>query len=50
MAEALAHFARNAKRRRNSNLADAIQQWEADMSFLRSSFYAGRFDFPWPAT
>lgn len=49
IAEALAAFARNAKRRKNPNLAEAIRQWEADLSFLRSAHYAGRFDFLWPA-
>jgi hypothetical protein len=48
MAEGLAAFARNAKRRRNPNLAEAIRQWEDDLSYLRRTFYVGHFDFPWP--
>lgn len=50
MAEGLAAFARNAKRRRNPNLAEAIRQWEDDLSYLRGTFYVGRFDFPWPSS
>lgn len=48
IAEALAAFARNAKRRRNPNLAEAIRQWEADLSSLRRTHYVNRFDFAWP--
>lgn len=49
IAEGLASFARNAKRRRNPNLAEAIRQWEDDLEGLRRAHYVGRFDFPWPA-
>jgi hypothetical protein len=51
IAEAIAAFTRNAKRRRNPKLVEAIRQWEDDLSFLQKAFYVGRFDgFPWPAT
>ena len=49
IAEGLASFARNAKRRRNPNLAEAVRQWEDDLEGLRRVHYVGRFDFPWPA-
>ena len=49
IADALASFARNAKRRHKPNMAEAIRQWEADLSYLRRTHYAGRFDFAWPA-
>lgn len=49
IAESLASFVRNAKRRKNPNLSEAIRQWEEDLSGLRLSHYVGRFDFVWPA-
>lgn len=50
MAESLAAFARNAKRRRSQNLAQAIRDWEEDLSHLRQSYYVEkfRFAFVWP--
>jgi len=49
IAEAIAAFARNAKRRRNPRLAEAIRQWEDDLMYLRRVLYIGRFDgFTWP--
>ncbi len=48
IAEGLAAFARNAKRRKNPSLAEAILQWEADLSHLKHTIHVGRFDFPWP--
>lgn len=50
IAETLASLARNAKRRRNVDFAIAIRDWEADLAYLRRSFYDRRFDFPWPTT
>ncbi|MDR6851755.1 hypothetical protein J2Y54_001248 [Sphingomonas sp. BE123] len=51
MADGIATFARRAKQRRNSSLGDAIADWEADLSYLRRTYYSGRFDkFPWPRT
>lgn len=49
MAESLAAFARNAKRKKNAPVA-AIAKWESDLSFLHDEFYKGRFDFGWPST
>lgn len=49
IAEGLATFARNAKRRRNPNLTEAIRQWNDDLEDLRRAHYVGRSDFAWPA-
>jgi hypothetical protein len=50
MAECIAAFTRNAKRRRNPVLHLAIEQWEDDLRFLYRAFYVGRFRFDWPVT
>ena len=49
LAETLAAFARNAKRR-NQDLSKAIGDWEADHDFLFHTYYRGRFGFDWPRT
>lgn len=51
MAESLAAFTRNSKRKLSkSDLA--IHEWEADLEYLRKSYYVGRYDtiFVWPPT
>jgi hypothetical protein len=48
IAESLAAFARNAKRRRDANMATAIQDWEEDLEFLFHHYYRGQFNFGWP--
>jgi hypothetical protein len=50
LAESLAAFARNAKRRRDITLNDAISDWEADLRFLFEHYYLDRFSFAWPLT
>ena len=50
LAETLAAFARNAKRRREANMDSAISDWEADLEFLYHNYYRGRFGFVWPLT
>jgi hypothetical protein len=52
MAESIAAFCRNAKRRHAVTLQTAIFQWEADLAWLKKEFYIGRFDrsFSWPNT
>lgn len=54
MANSLASFARNAKRRRDADcLADAIADWENDLAYLKSQYYDGQYDyrdFRWPNT
>lgn len=52
IAESIAAFARNNKRRHDPSLDQAIADWEADLEFLYDEFYAGyfHFDFHWPST
>ena len=50
MAESLAAFTRNAKRRHDERMDDAIKHWEADLQFLYDKYYVGRFHFGWPDT
>ena len=52
MADCLAAFARNAKRRSFVDMSCAIADWEADLEYLRTAFYIGRYDFAfaWPLT
>lgn len=49
MAESIAAFARNAKRKRTSVLDDAVVDWEADLRFLFETYYVGKFRFEWPS-
>ena len=48
MADTLAAFARNAKRRKDSDLSEAIVDWESDLFYLFHRYYIGRFGFAWP--
>jgi hypothetical protein len=50
LAESIAAFTRNAKRRRDFKMDDAIADWESDLSFLYEHYYLGRFSFAWPLT
>jgi hypothetical protein len=50
MAETLAAFVRNAKRRHDDRLDDAISEWEHDLQFLYERYYLGHFHFSWPTT
>jgi hypothetical protein len=52
MAESIAAFCRNAKRRPGSLVSKAVEDWEADLAWLKRSHYDDRFDrqFPWPKT
>jgi hypothetical protein len=50
VAESIAAFARNAKRRSDDRLDQAISDWEADLGFLYCEFYVGKFGFGWPST
>lgn len=49
LADTIAASARNAKRRNNPPGA-AIEEWEADLDYLKHEYYTGRFDFYWPST
>lgn len=50
MAETIAALTRNAKRRRDSRMHRAIQDWENDLEFLYYEYYVGKFRFDWPST
>lgn len=48
MAETIAAFIRNAKRRHDSRMDIAIDQWEHDLDYLYYQYYVGKFYFSWP--
>jgi hypothetical protein len=48
LAESIAAFARNAKRREDISLEAAIEDWEDDLEFLHHQYYRGPFAFGWP--
>lgn len=47
LANTIAAFTRNMKRR-NAD-APAIEDWEHDLAYLKSTYYDGRHDFAWPS-
>ena len=49
MAESIATFCRNGKRRARS-MELAVVEWEQDLEWLRVTYYVGRFRFEWPST
>lgn len=49
MANVIAALTRNAKRRTRPPKV-AIQEWQADLAFLKRTIYDGHFDFNWPGT
>jgi hypothetical protein len=48
--ESIATFIRNAKRRSTSNYRKAIQDWEADLDYLKITYYDKHFNFQLPRT
>lgn len=50
MAETVASLCRNAKRQPRDRMAEAVRHWEHDLSYLRDTYYVGRFHFGWPST
>lgn len=50
LANEIARFARNAKRKRSANMESAIADWEDDLHYLYGQFYVGKFGFGWPTT
>lgn len=48
LAEELARFVRNAKAKKAANMAVAISEWEADLSYLYGKYYKSWFGFDWP--
>ncbi len=50
MAECIANFTKNAKRKRSDSYDDAILEWEQDLQYLHDNYYVGKFSFGWPST
>ena len=50
LAKSIATFIRNAKRKKSKSYTVAIRNWEADLEYLKKTYYVGRYDFPWPKT
>jgi hypothetical protein len=48
MAESIAAFCRNAKRRNSADMAESVDGWQRDLAWLKEQFYDGRFEFVWP--
>lgn len=48
LANSLATFARNAKRRRTSDMEHATAEWEEDLAYLKNTYFDGLFSFDWP--
>lgn len=50
LAESIAAFTRNAKRRDKGSFSKAIQDWETDLAYLKKTYYNNRFSFQYPRT
>lgn len=50
MAESIAAFTRNAKRKNTPELKTSIDEWQSDLDYLKLEYYVGRYDFSWPRT
>ncbi|MFH7028095.1 MAG: hypothetical protein ACHBN1_22505 [Heteroscytonema crispum UTEX LB 1556] len=50
LAESIAAFIRNAKRRNMNSFSKAIQDWESDLAYLKRTYYNNRFSFSCPRT
>jgi hypothetical protein len=48
LANELASFARNGKRKRSANLSSAVADWEDDLNYLYERYYVRKFRFEWP--
>ena len=48
MADSIATFCRNG-RRRPHDMDIAVSEWEADLEWLRTTYYEGRYQFEWPS-
>ncbi len=49
-AESIAAFTRNARRNTFADMSAAIAEWEADLLYLKRTYYDGHYDFHWPPT
>jgi len=54
MADLIAANVRNKKRQNQTTFELAINEWERDLSYLKRTYYDGRYDgvtgFQWPDT
>ena len=50
LANTLATLTRNEKRKKRGDFAKSIADKENDLSYLKSNFYDGKYDFKWPST
>lgn len=50
IAESIAAFCRNNKRKKAHSPLLAIQDYESDLEWLKREFYNGRYRFQWPST
>ena len=50
LAECIAAFTRNAKRKGKRSFAEAIRHWEVDLLYLHDRYYRDHFGFGWPTT
>ncbi|MBD1823447.1 hypothetical protein H6F51_13240 [Cyanobacteria bacterium FACHB-DQ100] len=50
LADSIAAFTRNARRRNAGAFDKAIRDWEADLAYLKRTYYDERFSFQWPRT
>jgi WYL domain len=50
LAESIAAFTRNAKRRNRGSFSKAIQDWETDLAYLKRTYYNNRYSFQYPRT
>jgi hypothetical protein len=48
LAQEIAAFVVNAKRRKSTDLSSAIADWESDLKYLHRQYYIGKFGFGWP--
>lgn len=45
----IAAFTRNAKRKKNMDYRQAIDEWESDLAYLYKKYYLDYFQFAWPS-
>jgi hypothetical protein len=50
LAETLAALTRTAKRKVEHDTSTAVEDWEADLQYLKKKYYQGHYDFRWPNT
>jgi hypothetical protein len=50
MADSIAAFTRNARRNLFADMSAAIDDWEADLVYLKRTYYDRKYDFRWPPT